>query len=312
MIQNSDNMKCFKLREGENFMVGDVLAQDLTKEDVKPGGVFIIHLLMEEQCAMPDKALFQTILDKYLNHVNCFGYSEETACFEASDYRVSFENDKITAHPQLMITSCSKIQMPIMDDVAKTQLWNCPNGEEILERCHYQVLATDMLASVLDYRERAQLLVGYIEALAELYPTCKAVVFENSKKRLTREAILHCELPKEERFLYYGVNIRFFNIQGTNDMLVDSLGMSTLFLPDVQYHFHGLNPNDIVNHAYDMLYYIYDYNNPIESGNTITGLSDGNPDKDVKWKLQYEQSLIQPVREVIDVNTLAFAAGNRE
>ena len=61
-----------------------------------------------------------------------------------------------------------------------------------------------------------------------------------------------------------------------------------------------------------MLYYIYDYNNPIESGNTITGLSDGNPDKDVKWKLQYEQSLIQPVREGIDVNTLAFAAGNRE
>ena len=63
-------------------MVGDVLAQDLTKEDVRPGGVFIIHLLMEEQCAMPDKALFQTILDKHLNYVNCFGYSEETACFE--------------------------------------------------------------------------------------------------------------------------------------------------------------------------------------------------------------------------------------
>lgn len=292
-------------------MAEEILKQDLTQED-KSGGVFVIHVLMEEQCAMPDQSLFQKILDKHLNHVKCFGYSTETACFEASDYQMSFENDKITAHPQLLITSCSEIKTPIMDDIAKTQLWNCPNGDEILKQCRYQVFATDMLASVLDYKERAKLLVGYIEALVDLYPTCKAVVFENSKKMLTREEILDCELPKDARFLYYGVNIRFFNIQGTNDMLVDSLGMSTLFLPDVQYHFHGLNPNDIVNHAYDMLYYIYDYNNPIESGNTIMGLSDGNPDKDVKWKLQYEQSLIQPVREVIDINTLEFAAGNRE
>ena len=292
-------------------MAEEILKQDLTQED-KSGGVFVIHVLMEEQCAMPDQSLFQKILDKHLNHVKCFGYSTETACFEASDYRMSFENDKITAHPQLLITSCSEIKTPIMDDIAKTQLWNCPNGDEILKKCHYQVFATDMLASVLDYKERAKLLVGYIEALVELYPTCKAVVFENSKKMLTREEILHCELPKDARFLYYGVNIRFFHIQGTNDMLVDSLGMSTLFLPDVQYHFHSLNPNDIVNHAYDMLYYIYDYNNPIESGNTITGLEDGKPNKEIKWKLQYEQSLIQPVREVIDIDTLEFASGNRE
>ena len=40
----------------------------------------------------------------------------------------------------------------------------------------------------------------------------------------------------------FGVNVRFFNIEGTEDMLIDTVGMSTLFLPDLQYHFHGMDP----------------------------------------------------------------------
>lgn len=39
-------------------------------------------------------------------------------------------------------------------------------------------------------------------------------------------------------------------------MLVDTLGMSLLFLPDIQYHFHGLDPNLIVNHAYNTALYL--------------------------------------------------------
>lgn len=38
--------------------------------------------------------------------------------------------------------------------------------------------------------------------------------------------------------------IEYFSIQGTEDMMVDSVRMSTLFLPDVRYHFHGMNPDN--------------------------------------------------------------------
>ena len=44
-------------------------------------------------------------------------------------------------------------------------------------------------------------------------------------------------------------------------MLVDTLGMSLLFLPDIQYHFHGLDPNLIVNHAYNIALYLLINNN---------------------------------------------------
>ena len=39
-------------------------------------------------------------------------------------------------------------------------------------------------------------------------------------------------------------------------MLVDMLGMSLLFLHDIQYHFHGLDPNLMVNHAYNIVLYL--------------------------------------------------------
>ena len=55
-------------------------------------------------------------------------------------------------------------------------------------------------------------------------------------------------------------------------MMVDSVGMSTLFLPDVQYHFHGMNPDDVVIHAYNMLYFILENDNPVGDGDTISGL----------------------------------------
>ena len=38
-------------------------------------------------------------------------------------------------------------------------------------------------------------------------------------------------------------------------MLIDTVGMSTLLLPDLQYHFHDMNLNWVVNHAYNCLLY---------------------------------------------------------
>lgn len=168
-----------------------------------------------------------------------------------------------------------------------------------------------MLAEFLNYKERAEMLVDYIEALAELYPTCKAFVFETSKKMLSREDIINCEVPKENRFIYYAVNVRFFNIEGTDDMLVDTIGMSTLFMPDLQYHFHGMDPNLVVNHAYNILSYIYENENPIKSNDHIDGIDGDTISPEVQWNMQYENALIQPVREVIDINMGEYASGER-
>ena len=51
--------------------------------------------------------------------------------------------------------------------------------------------------------------------------------------------------------------------------------------------------------------------NPVGDGDTISGLENGELDSNVQWILQYEDSLVQPVRAVLDVNMGEYASGTR-
>ena len=286
--------------------------QDIHDEAEHISSVFVIHLLMNEMCEMPDRERMQEVMSKHISNTECYTYDEKIAGFSVNKYSVHYEKNNCDVPPQLMITECSRIEQPVMEESDMNQLWNCENGIEILNDASYQVFATDMLAAGLNYKERAEMLVDFVEALVELYTSCTAVVFENSKKMLTREEILYCSVPKEQRFIYYAVNARFFKIQSTEDMLVDTVGMSTLFLPDVQYHFHGIAHSDVMNHAYNLLIYIFENNNPIDSGDQIDSIKDGSLSDDVKWTVRYENSIAKPERVVIDVNMGENAAGVRE
>ena len=289
----------------------NVLQQDLNQKDNHPGMVLAIHLLMEEKCEIPDKEHINSIMEKHLGEIDFFSNDSDITGIAAKNYMGYYENGTKAVPAMLMISDCFDINKPLMDDVALSQTWDCPDAEQILDSCKYQVIANDMLTAVLDYKQRAELIVRFVEALMELFPTCRAVIFDNSKKMITRDTIINCTIPEESRFIYYAVNVRFFNIQGKEDKMVDTIGMSTLFLPDLQYHFHGMDPNYVVNHAYNFLSYIYDSNNPIKPGDSIDGIKDGQISMDVQWTTRYEESLIQPVREVIDINMGEFAAGTR-
>ena len=291
--------------------MSQVFKQDLTDDSVRLGGLFFVELLMPEQCNMPSRDTMVEVFTKHLGPVDCFSYGAESAGFAPQNYKVHYEDNDADIPPTLMVTNCEKIDKPVLDDFERSQVWDCPNVDELLDECQYRVFATDMLASGLEPKERADMLVKYVDALLELYPSCKAVVFGPARKFLSRETIENHPDKEVTRFIYYAVNVRYFSIQGTDDMMVDTLGMSTLFYPDLQYHFHGMNPDEIVNHAYSVLYYIFEHDNPIDDGQTIAGLEDGDLSPDIKWAVQYEDSLIQPVRTVIDINMGEYASGTR-
>ena len=291
--------------------MSQVFQQDLTDTSVRPGGLFFIELLMAEHCDMPDRDTMVEVLTKHLGPIDCFDYRRDSAGFAPQNYKVHYEDTDADISPMLMVTDCEKIDKPVLDDFERSQVWDCPNVDELLAECQYRVFATDMLASGLEAKERADMLVRYVDALLELYPSCKAVVFGPSHKLLSRESIENHSDKAVTRFIYYAVNVRYFSIQGTNDMMVDSVGMSTLFLPDLQYHFHGVDPNHVVFHAYNVLNYIFEHDNPIGDGETIAGLQNGEMNQDIQWKVQYEDSLIQSVREVLDINMGEYASGTR-
>ena len=287
----------------------EVLKQDLSQKE-NPGLVFPIHLFMEEWCELSDKDSMTQIMQKHLGDVDCYSHTENAAGFAVKKYVVEAGDKKIP--PQLMIAKCVSTDNLKIDAITRSQMWDCPESGEILERCKYQVVAVDMLAAGLPYKERAEMLMDYAEALVEMFPTCVAVMFGTSGKMFKREQILNHQIPREQRFIYFAVNVRFFNIQGTNDKLVDTLGMSALILPDLQYHFHDADVNEVINHAYNVLLYIYENNCPIKSGETIDGIMNGQMSRKVQWKCQFENALIQPAREVMDICMGEFASGRRE
>ena len=288
-----------------------VYQQDLSQESPRPGGPFLIQMLFREPTELPYRDTMLRVLQQHCGRLDCFCHDEKRAGFAALDHMATFQDG--SAPVQLMVTACSKIPEDLFDPFTRSQMWDCMGErDQILAECRWQIVGVDMLTAALDPLERADLDMDFLEALAELFPTCVAFYFQNCGKLLKAEEVRGNTITGPDRFIRFGVNARFFNIQGTDDMLVDTLGMSTLFLPDLQYHFHNMDPNWVVGHAYSVASYLLLAGNPIQDGETVDGVLDGAISQEVQWKCQHEGSLIQPPREVLDIFMGEYASGTRE
>lgn len=281
-----------------------------TQDKAEFQNIYFMHLLFAEKPQQPDNGTIGRALNRRFGEVDLVSPGPGLVSFAVKKYPVTYKDGVVPA--QVVMTEVREFEQSSIDDFARSQLWDVQNGGEILDSCRYQVSIFDMMSAGLEYKERCELLMDWLEAAMELYPDCTAVWIAPAGKLFTAEMVREHGVSREDRFVYFGVNARFFNIQGTDDQIVDTLGMYAVGLPDVQYHFHGLDPNRVVNHAYNVASYLFDRNAPVRSGETIDGLLNGNMSQEVQWRCQYEDALIQPVRCVMDICPGEWAAGNRE
>ena len=234
---------------------------------------------------------------------------------------LSFSVEKYTAHfkegdipPVALLAQGLKFDSSDVGMLERSQLWDVRNAEELLDSCKYSVFISDMMGgAAMDYKERCDMLMDWLEAVLPLFPNCKAIWVPTAGKLTLPDTLREGSLPRDQRFIFTCVNARYFKIEGTDgDMVVDTLGMYAVDLPDVQLHFRGLEPGAVTNYAYNICIYNYDANAPIKSGETIDGLGeDGKISREVQWRCQYEDALIQPIRTVLDIEAGGFAAGRR-
>ena len=246
------------------------------KKGPQPGGPYLIQILFKEPVDMPDKETMTAVIEKHIGSTECFCYDKQMAGFAAQEHIAEFKDGKCPV--QLMVMKCDRFKGKGFDAFLMSQMWDCQEDRERI------------------FRE---------------YPTCEAFYFQNCGKLFLAEDVRSHQIEGSDRFIRFGVNVRFFNIEGTEDMLIDTVGMSTLFLPDLQYHFHNMDPNWVVNHAYNVASYILEHDNPIQDGETIDGVADGQMSREIQWKCQYEDALIQPPREVLDIHMGKYASGGR-
>ena len=290
--------------------MSDILQQDLSQE-AEFSHMFMIELLFEERPALIDRDALEKAAREKFGEIETVMSGDEMISFAVKKYTAHFKEGDIP--PMAVLAQGLEFDSSSVSEFDRYQLWDVRDGGELLDKCRFKCFVSEMMSAVMDYKDRCEMMMDWLECVLPLMPECTAVWVPSAGKLMLPEAVLGNNIPREQRFVHRCVNARFFNIDGTDgDMIVDTLGMYAVGLPDVQLHFNGLEPDAVVDYAYNICLYNYDENAPIESGETIDGIGeDGRISMDVQWTCQYEDALIQPVRTVLDINPAEFAAGKR-
>jgi hypothetical protein len=265
--------------------------------------IAIIHFLFREKTYFPSAEEIHQKLQEKLGNIDIMA-KEEMKLFSLLNYTAIFEEEK-QVPIQLMISDYTEAKKDLVPELAKSQIWVFEDWEEVLAECPWQLIITDMLGAWLPAFQRAEILSSAIDVILELYPNCVAVYYGPSQNFVPADYVRDNPYEGHKRYLHGGLKARFFRIKDSEDMLVDTIGFKVLNLPDMQYHFRDLDPSSIVNHALNIAYYQYENDAIIKSGDTIDGV------EDEIWTCQYEESLLEPKRILLDVNTGKYASGNR-
>ncbi len=291
-----------------------ILDQDTSKKAPEQE-MLIANLLFREKPAGADADALKAALEKLVGEVDFANDnpSEHFHMFAVPKYKAEFK-DAPQGIPVLANFGVPREFDPkIVDELNRSQFWDYENGSEAIDEFKYCVDVFGMFSGALDYKEQAQLFLEMIDAALQSYPSCDAIyVFASGKLTTPGDFERSKRFDLSGRFIRLAVNARFFTINNTDDMIVDTLGFYAFGAADVQLHFRGIDPNHAVEYVYNIASYQFDNAFPVKSGETIDGIDgNGRIAQNIQWRAQYENSLIQPVRAVLDINCGKYAAGQR-
>lgn len=189
------------------------------------------------------------------------------------------------------------------------QTWDWPDAKRVVERATHQVLITEMMAQAFDHQIRVNIFYDVLVHMSELAPPL-CIHCHHAQRILDPQRLIKASgsANADEKLAAF-LNVRLFRIenQGPGDVVMDTMGLAAVRLPDLQIHFRNLDPKAIASMLYNAALYIYKNGDCIQDGHTIQGLAE-----DQKWRCQHEEALVAPKRIVIDIDPGdPFAAGRR-
>lgn len=188
------------------------------------------------------------------------------------------------------------------------QSWNWDGAREALGRSTHAIIALEMMASGVERKLRLDV---FLRALAGAVRATRpiALAWRSADKLVDPSRFLEAfEDPNPAERLFVAINVRLFRISDRpGEMVMDTRGLAEFMLPELQVHFHDLEPSRVATHLYNSASYLWDKGDVIEDGHTIQGLT---PDQ--RWRCQHEEALVKPERVVLDLDPgPPFAAGKR-
>ena len=186
------------------------------------------------------------------------------------------------------------------------QSWRCRGAEELLRGCKEARLVAEVMSQALRPQIRVSLFHGVLRAMIDAAAP-DALAFKHTQQ-VVAPADYSAACSEEPFFRPGSLNVRFFNISNSDgDMIMDTRGLEEIGLHDLQCHFRELDRNEVGRMLYNTAVYIFEKGPVIRSGQTVAGIEPGS-----KWRCQFEKSLLEPKREVLDLNPgKPYAAGKR-
>jgi len=267
-----------------------------------------VELLFEERPSLSPEILLRSVRARRpaAEPLNKSGGGTVLAILHP-DHPVQFADGTAPAQTCVLPTDAPFQLTEALEDALR-QSWKFPEAREVVGRCRHTVLVTDLMSSLLDPGERLELFEDTLAGVLEVAPAA-AIHWRPTGQFISPSAYRNAYREGgASRFFAGALNVRFYNISNSpGDMVMDTLGLAALGLPDLQCHYRDLDPGRVAALLSNTAYYIFEKGDVIEDGHTVEGLESGT-----RWRCQHENSLLQPARVVLDLDPgPPHAAGGR-
>lgn len=261
--------------------------------------MLMVKLLFEREPSWQDAILEQELVRYFplFSSTDISGKdSERSRQYFFRNYMVHYTEGDLPAQGTIFKSEKSFSQDTLTQ--AYRQAWHWHTAQEVAGKCSFELMVTDLMALPLPYRDRITYFQKFLTTVVRVMKP-QALYFTSSDKLIDPAEYLKQIDEHGFENLYALLNVRLYNVVGSG-MLMDSMGMHALGLPDFQIQFSEKDPGQIAGLLYSYAQYIYDYGSVIEDGNTVEGTEHGS-----RWQCVYSSAAIEPKRFVIDVQPSA-------
>jgi hypothetical protein len=260
-----------------------------------------VEILFDARPILPKSALLRN-LRRWCPHVVPIDGDAQGGSlhFVHPDQPLQLADARVQA--QTVVVAATRRPDPAKYEHAIRQTWEFGGARSAVGAATASVLVTDLMTSPLEYHRRLDLFHRGLRGVLETAPGL-AIHWQHSGRIVdARDWARQFDAGDPAQLFFAGaVNVRMFKVQegatGVRELVMDTLGLAALGLPDLQCHFRDLDPGAVARVLYNSAWYVYSSGDIITDGHTIEGIDAGS-----RWRCQHQAALVAPERVVLNLD----------
>lgn len=249
---------------------------------------YSVELLFEENPLYENKHLL-TSIKKYFNNVEILFDTNNLCSFVLNDYTSKTEDLEIPVQI-IVIRENSPIKISkLLNSITQTS--DNTYIENEIVNCNYSIVISDFMATEIKYNERIYLFNKFLKGLLEVIP-CKAIHWSYSQK-IVNPNDFQAAVTESDFYTLFGIiNVRYFKFN--ESLILDTIGLSALGLPDIQCNFNSLDKGLVATILYDLANKIFINGDYIKDNTELSIMN-------INFKCSHQFSLTNPKRVIVNL-----------